>query len=97
VPKAYLITAYRAITDQDALAEYGKLASRAMLAAGGRMLARGLPVKVYEAGVSQRTALMEFDSVEQALAARDSPAYQQALLALGAAAERDVRVMEAVE
>jgi uncharacterized protein (DUF1330 family) len=97
VPKAYLITAYRAITDQDALAEYGKLASPAMLAAGGRMLARGLPVQVYEAGISQRTALMEFDSVEQALAARDSPAYQQALQALGTAAERDVRVMEAVE
>jgi uncharacterized protein (DUF1330 family) len=97
VPKAYLITAYRAITDPDALAEYGKLAGPAMLAAGGRMLARGLPVKVYEAGVSQRTALAEFDSVEQALAARDSPAYQKALLALGTAAERDVRIMEAVE
>jgi uncharacterized protein (DUF1330 family) len=97
MPKAYLITAYRAITDQDALAEYGKLAGPAMSAAGGRMLARGLPVKVYEAGVSQRTALAEFDSVEQALAARDSPAYQKALLALGTAAERDVRIMEAVE
>jgi uncharacterized protein (DUF1330 family) len=97
MPKAYLITAYRAITDDAAVAEYGKLAGPAMLAAGGRMLARGLPVQVYEAGVSQRTALMEFDSVEQALAARDSPAYQQALLALGTAAERDVRVMEAVE
>jgi uncharacterized protein (DUF1330 family) len=97
MPKAYLITAYQAITDQAALAEYGKLAGPAMLAAGGRMLARGLPVKVYEAGLNQRTALIEFDSVQQALAARDSPAYQEALQVLGAAAERDVRIMEATE
>lgn len=97
MPKAYLITAYRAITDPAALAEYGKLAGPAMLAAGGRILARGLPVKVYEAGLNQRTALIEFDSLQQAIAAHDSPAYQKALLALGNAAERDVRIMEAVD
>ena len=97
MPKAYLITAYRAITDQAALTEYGKLAGPAMLAAGGRMLARGLPVRVYEAGLDQRTALIEFDSVQQALAAHDSPAYQEALQVLGTAAERDVRIIEAVE
>jgi uncharacterized protein (DUF1330 family) len=50
---------------------------------------------VYEAGVSQRTVLIEFDSVEQAIAAHDSPAYQAALRALGNGADRDVRIVEA--
>jgi uncharacterized protein (DUF1330 family) len=35
----------------------------------------------------------EFDSVEQAIAAHDSPAYQAALKALGNACERDVRIV----
>jgi hypothetical protein len=44
-------------------------------------MARGMPAMVYEAGVAQRTVLIEFDSVEQAIAAHDSPAYQEALAA----------------
>jgi len=95
LPKAYWISAYRAISDPVALAEYGKLAGPALQAAGGRFLARAAPSMVYEAGVSQRTVLIEFDSVEQAIAAHDSPAYQAALRALGNGADRDVRIVEA--
>jgi len=94
VPKAYWISAYRAINDPVALAEYGKLAGPALQAAGGRFLARATPSIVYEAGVSQRTVLIEFDSVEQAVGAHDSPGYQEALRVLGKAAERDVRIIE---
>ena len=96
MPKAYWISAYRAINDPAALAEYGKLAGPALQGAGGRFLARAAPSMVYEAGVSERTVLIEFDSVEQAIAAHDSPGYQEALRALGKAAERDVRIVEAV-
>jgi uncharacterized protein (DUF1330 family) len=39
----------------------------------------------------------EFPSVEQAVAAYESPAYQEALRALGDGAVRDVRIVEAVE
>jgi uncharacterized protein (DUF1330 family) len=94
--KAYWITAYRSIRDPEALAAYAKLAGPALQAAGGRFLARGLPAHVYEAGVSQRTVIVEFDSVARAVAAHDSPAYQEALRALGAGAERDLRIVEAV-
>jgi uncharacterized protein (DUF1330 family) len=52
-----------------------------------------LPAVVYEAGVQQRTVLIEFDSVEQAKATHDSPAYQEALRALGHGAERDMRIV----
>jgi len=70
--------------------------SPAITAAGGRILARGLPAQIYEAGLQQRTVVIEFDSVEQARAAHDSPAYQAALVVLAGAAERDLRILEGV-
>ena len=97
MPKAYWISAYRSIHDPDALAAYAKLAGPALQNAGGRFLARGMPAKVYEGGVSQRTVLVEFDSVAQAIAAHDSPAYQEALRVLGNAVDRDLRIIEGVE
>ena len=96
MPKAYWISNYRSIRDPEALAAYAKLAAPAIQQAGGRFLARGMPAKVYEAGVNQRTVLIEFDSVEQALAAHDSAGYQAALRALGDAVERDLRIVEGV-
>jgi uncharacterized protein (DUF1330 family) len=94
--KAYWITAYRAIRDPEALAAYAKLAGPALQAAGGRFLARGLPAQVYEGGLAQRTVVIEFESVAQAVAAHDSPGYQQALRELADGAERDLRIVEGV-
>jgi uncharacterized protein (DUF1330 family) len=51
---------------------------------------------VYEDGVMQRTVLIEFDSVEQAMATHDGPAYTAALEALGDGAEREIRIVEGV-
>ena len=95
--KAYWISAYRSIRDPEALAAYAKLAGPALLAAGGRILPRGVPAHVYESGVAQRTVLIEFDSVAQAIAAHDSPEYQRALAALGKGADRDMRIVEGSE
>ncbi len=78
------------------LAAYAKLAGPALASNGGRFLARGEPAKVYELGLQQRTVLLEFDSVEQAMAAHDSPAYQEALRALGDGADREIRIIEGV-
>jgi len=39
--------------------------------------------------------LIELDSVEHAVAAHDSPAYQAALAALGDGADREIRIIEA--
>lgn len=94
--KAYWITAYRSIRDQQALGAYARLAGPALQAAGGRFLARGLPGRVYESGLEERTVLIEFDSLAQAIAAHDSPAYQEALRALGNGADRDMRIVEGV-
>jgi uncharacterized protein (DUF1330 family) len=97
MPKAYWIAMYRAVRDPQALAAYAKLAGPALQAGGGRFLARGMPARVYENGLEERTVLLEFDSVAQAIAAHDSPAYQQALRALGNAVDRDMRIVAGVE
>jgi len=94
--KAYWVSTYRSISDPDALAGYAKLAGPAIQAAGGRFLARGTAAKAYEAGLLQRVVIIEFDSVEQAVAAHDSPGYQEALKVLGNGADRDLRIVEGV-
>jgi len=95
--KAYWIAAYRSVRNPEALAAYAKLAGPALEAAGARLLARGLPAKVYESGLEQRVVILEFASLAQAIAAHDSAAYQQALRALGDGVDRDLRIVEGVE
>lgn len=97
MPKAYWITSYRAVRDPQALAAYAKLAGPALTAAGGRFLVRGSPARVYENGLEQRTVIIEFESVARAVAAHDTPAYQEALRALAGGADRDMRIVEGVE
>lgn len=94
--KGYWLSAYRSIKDQNALQDYAKLAGPAIAASGGRFLVRGNPSKTYEAGLNQRTVIVEFESVAAAIACHDSEAYQAALKALGNAAERDLRIIEGV-
>jgi len=94
--KAYWVSAYRSIRDPQALAAYARLAGPALQGAGGRFLARGLPARVYEGGLEQRIVIVEFDSLAQAIAAHDTPAYQEALRVLGNAVERDLRIVEGV-
>jgi uncharacterized protein (DUF1330 family) len=94
--KAYWITCYREIKDPAKLAAYAKLAGPSIEAGGGRFLARGTAARAYEAGQAERTVIIEFESVEQAVAAHDSPGYQAALAALEGGAVRDVRIVAGV-
>jgi uncharacterized protein (DUF1330 family) len=96
VAGAYWVNTFREIHDQAKLDAYVALAGPAMRAAGGRFLARGNPSAAFESGTTERTTLIAFDSVEQAVAAYESPAYQEALAALGDGAERDIRIIEAL-
>ncbi len=92
--KAYWVATYRSISNPDALAAYAKLAGPAIAASGGRFVVRGNPAKAYESGLMQRVVVIEFDSVDKAVAAHDSDAYQAALKALGSGADRDIRIVE---
>jgi len=94
--KGYWITFYRSVKDANALSEYGPVARTAIEAGGGRFLARGVAANVYEAGVKDRTVLIEFDSLAQARATFEGPQYQAAAKLLTGKAERDVRIVEGV-
>jgi uncharacterized protein (DUF1330 family) len=96
VAKAYWISAYREIIDPNKLAAYAKLAGPAIEAGGGRYLARGMPSNVYDQGVMERTVIIEFDSLEKALATHDSPTYKQALAVLAGGVVRDLRIIPGV-
>lgn len=91
---AYWINTFTEIRDEERLREYIDLAGPAMLAAGGRFLARGVPAHSLEHASGLRTTLIEFPTVEAALAAYRSAAYQRALEVLGDAARREIRIMD---
>ena len=95
MPKGYWIATYRSVSNPDALARYAKLAGPILEARGGKILARGLPARNFE-GQAQRSVIVEFASVDAAIAAYESPAYQEALALLDGAVERDVRIVEGV-
>jgi uncharacterized protein (DUF1330 family) len=92
--KGYWVVTYQEITNADALAAYAKVAAPAVEAAGGRFVVRGTPAKAYERGKELRTVVVEFDSLEKAIAAHDGAGYQAALKVLGAGAARDFRIIE---
>jgi uncharacterized protein (DUF1330 family) len=95
MPKAYWVVTYRSVTNPAAWEAYAKLAKPAIASAGGRFLALAQPAKVYESGMNQRVVLVEFDSLEKALACHDTPAYRAALGILGTGnVERDLRIVE---
>ncbi|CAN7671963.1 DUF1330 domain-containing protein [Caballeronia sp. LjRoot34] len=95
--KGYWVTVYRATKNTSALAAYAELAGPAIAAAGGRFIVRGMPHEVREQGLNERTVVIEFPSVEQAVAAYESDAYKKARAALGDAVERDLRIVQGAE
>ena len=94
---AYWICVYKAVHDQDKVTAYAELAGPAIRDGGGRFLARGNPEAVFELAEATRTVVIEFPSVEAAVATHDSEAYQAALVALGDGADRDLRVVPGYE
>jgi uncharacterized protein (DUF1330 family) len=97
MPKALWVNLVREIRDPDRLARYAALAGPVMREHGGRFLARGMPTAAFESGVVERTVVIEFDSVDAAVAAYESPGYQAALAELGDAAVRDIRIIEQLD
>ena len=94
--KGYWVTFYRSISNPDAVTEYAKLAGPTLDAAGAKLLARGVPARTFESGLTMRSVVIEFESVEKAITTFESPAYQAAAKLLKGAAERDIRILEGV-
>ena len=72
--KAYWISIYNEVLDEQKLAAYAELAGPALTAAGGRIRSRDASA-LHEHGQMQRTVLIEFDSVEAANLAYKSEGY----------------------
>jgi uncharacterized protein (DUF1330 family) len=93
--KGYWVVAYRSVSDESALHAYGKLAELAIAENGGTILARTADaIEAHEAGLKQRTVIVEYPSFEKARRAHASDTYQAALRVLGTAATRDFRIVE---
>ncbi len=93
--KGYWVTFYHSVKNPAVLTDYAKLATPVVKAHGGRFLSRGTAVNVYEAGIKERSVIVEFDSVQDAIAAYESPEYKEAIKVLGEA-KRDVRILEGI-
>ena len=85
---------YRSIKNAGAFEAYAKRAVPALQAEGGRFIVRGMPTKIYEAGMNERVVVIEFDDIAKAVAAHDAAEYQTALKLLGDGADRDIRIVE---
>lgn len=94
--KGYWVTFYRSVSNPAALGEYAKLAGPAIEKAGGRFLARTVATKGYEGGINERVVIIEFDSVEKAVATIESPEYRAAHKLLEGAVDREVRIVEGI-
>ena len=83
MPKAYWVMCHRSTKSPEKFAAFTKLAYPAIQSAGGRFLVRTSNVaKTYDSGINDRTVVIEFENLAQAVAAYDTPAYKEALRAL---------------
>ena len=96
MPKAYAVVSYRSPPDPQRLAEYSKLAVPAIERFGARILARGDAAVALEHGLKERTVIVEYPSLERAVAAYGSATYAEAAKALGRVV-RDFRIIEGLE
>jgi uncharacterized protein (DUF1330 family) len=92
--KGYWVVCYRSVSNPAAVSEYAKLAETALEALGGRVIVAGKPAKTHEAGIDQLVVVVEFENVDNAIAAHESDLYRPALKVFDHAAERDFRIVE---
>lgn len=96
MPKAYWIAQVR-VNDPEKYALYAKGATEAFALHGGRPLARGGKVQWLEGGERPRCVVIEFESMEAALACHRSAEYQAARSHRDQIAEVDLVIVEGLE
>lgn len=96
MPKAYWV-AHVQVTDPEPYAVYAAGATEAFKKYGARPLARGGHTEVLEGNGRPRNVVIEFDSLEQALACYNSPEYQGAKQHREGRAEADIVIIQGVE
>ena len=71
---ASIVPSYLGSPKPERLAEYADPARKAIVVNGGRFIVCSLSARTCEDGPSERTIIIEFASVEQKMAAYESPA-----------------------
>ena len=89
-----MISAHRSKADPQKRGAYIQLALPAIEKGGGKILASTNDIVAKENGLKEQTVLIEFESLEKALKAYESPEYQEALKALDGGVDRDFRIFE---
>ena len=92
--KGYFLSAHKSPANPEKRDAYLLLATPAIIKAGGKILASTNIIDAHENGIVQQTVLIEFESLEKAKSAYNSPDYQMALKALDGGADRDIRIFE---
>src|SRR5688572_19409834 len=93
VAKGYWVIAWKSVSDPAEVGRYVAPATEAIVSYGGRVVIAAVPARTYEEGLSSRTVLVEFESLDAAIAAYESPDYQATLVHLHGTAERDERIV----
>jgi uncharacterized protein (DUF1330 family) len=97
MPKGYMLSAHRKLADPEKAEAYRALARPALEAMGGKIIAAADNIVAKESGRTERTVLIQFESMAAAVAAYESDAYKEALDALEGGADRDIRLFEGLE
>lgn len=84
------------VTNPDGYAKYAALAGPAIQKHGGKFLARGGKTETLEGTSYARNVLVEFESLEKAVACYNSSEYAEALKHAKPSATRDIIVVEGV-
>ncbi|MEP3247758.1 MAG: DUF1330 domain-containing protein [Sneathiella sp.] len=95
MPKAYWI-AHVTVTDPDQYQFYAGGAPKAFEKYNARILARGGKAEQLEGDGRPRNVVIEFDSLEQALACYHSPEYQEAKAYRKEAGVAEIVIVEGV-
>jgi uncharacterized protein (DUF1330 family) len=93
MPKGYVVTRVD-VKDPEAYARYAAAATKALVAHGGRILARGGRHEALEGGARARNVVLEFDSYDAARAYYYSADYQAAKALRERAAEMEMVLVE---
>lgn len=97
MPKAYWIARVN-VTDPEAYAGYMALGPAALIAGGGRLLSRGgRSVALEGPEPFERTVVIEFPSMEAALACHEGPQYRAAREKRHGAAEVEILIVEGLD
>ena len=88
--------AHVSVTDEESYAKYAAIATEAILAGGGEILARGGRYVQLEGVDRPRNVVVRYPSVEAAEAVYNSDKYQEALQYARGAAEREIVIVEEI-